>query len=267
MKYMLIALMVAWATTAHAQECGLNGPLFDEILEVDYEVNGFPSASYVPPEQVAAAFHKVRRIEQALGPSCRQALGVWLEDLRRTLKKALARSLEKDSFVLEGNFAILERKLDDLERRVAAAEAAGWPDGSKGALATEYAGYYQGQASELMRMYIELVRAAFRAEAADDGRRWVEETTCEAGKALVRVTPRVRDLEAKLGVGRDAREAAPRRSEPGAGPRLGDKAFDGALPSFDGGAPTVPGGVYKDIRTPPQPLDIPPPQRPRGWMR
>ena len=253
---------------APAEECALDVPSRDQVLEADQEVNRFPLEGYAPPERIAEVFHKVWLVEKTLGAACKHALKVWLEDSRRTLHKALERSLEKDRFVLEGNLASLERKLEDLEGRAAAAEASGWPEGSRGMLATEYVGYYQGQRSELLRMYIDLAKGAFRAEEVNDSRPWFEEATSEAGKALVRVTWQARRLETKLWVARDGREATPRRFEPGAGPIFGDKAFDGALPTFDGGSTFVTGGAFKDIRTPPSDFEIPPPHAPnRGERR
>lgn len=271
MNHMLSTLMLVWSAGAAAADCPDPATRM-ELRWLDRRLDGFAPGSYVGPERAANVLHDIKRIENVTDPACLPSLAQRLAAARRRATEVLKASLEADSFVLEGNIALFERRLDGLEGRVAAAEAAGWPDGSKGALATEYVGYYQGQRPELMRMYIALAKSAFRAEEADESRPWVEETTCEAGRAIVRVTPRVRRLEEKLGVAYDMPGATPhirpgRRFEDGAGPIFGHKAFDGPLPVFDGGGTFVTGGGLKDIRTPPPQLDIPPPGRPRGWMR
>lgn len=231
MKMMLSALMMGWAASTAAAECP-NQATLTELRWMDRRVDRFQSGGYVRPESAAAVLHDIRRIEKEVDPSCLRSLTERLAQSRRRATDALKASLEADSFVLEGNIAILERKLEDLEQRVAAAETAGWPDGSRGALATEYVGYYQGQRPELLRMYINLAKAAFRAEEADDARPWVEETTCAAGKAIVGLSHRIRRLEDKLRVGYNMPAATPglreippgtprHRIEPKAGPIFG----------------------------------------------
>lgn len=184
MKHMLTALVTVWAAGAAAAECPTRATM-SELHWLDRRLDGFKPESYVRPERAANVLHDIRRIEKDVDPSCMPVLAERLALARRRATDVLKASLEKDSFVLEGNFAVLERKLDGLERRV-------W--------AAEYVGYYEGQGPELMRMYIDLARAAFRAVEADDSRPWVEESTCEAGKALRRVAPRVRALEWTLGL-------------------------------------------------------------------
>lgn len=228
MNYMLNALMMVWASGAAAAECPNEVPPLEDVLRVDRQVNSFREGDYVPPERVATILHEIGRLEKVFGPPCPHSLTGWLTESRRRATAKLNESLDKDSFVLEGSFKSFERQLGDLERRVASAEAAGWPDGAKGKLAVEYVGYYRTQGGELMRQYLAVFKGMEAAQATDDGelRPWLEERFCAAGQAFVRFTPRVNRLEAKL----DMPSPKPilpqirlpdRRFDPSAGPIFG----------------------------------------------
>lgn len=272
-----------------AAECTGNLPLLDDAVTLAETMATFEPGRYVPPVRVAGALHEIGRQSEIIGPTCEDSIGARLKQYRKRALDTLEESLDKDSFVLEGSLAVFERKFDDLERRVAAAESAGWPEGSKGRLATEYAGYHQGQADELVQQYLYVLRGLSEgAEAAgkDATRHWLDARYSDAVRKLARLTPRITGLEVKLDIGINMPGATPYlpgrpaptpglRLDPGAGPVFGHKAFDGDLPTFDGGARFVTGGASKDIRTPPVELEIPRPRgpsgytspKPRGWMR
>lgn len=194
----------AWVPPADAEAgCIATGIELERFEAVLARVDGFEAGRYYPPEEVAQALHDVRFLRgfASLNP-CGTELAGRLDRAEHRMEETLSESLDKDSFVLNGNLAIFERRFSDLERRLEAADEAGTSEERRREFAAEYAGYFQGNGGYLLQMYVALFRGAMTT-AGDErpaGARWLDDGVNPAAATLARLAPRVARVEAALGL-------------------------------------------------------------------
>lgn len=171
---------------------------------VSRRAESFEEGRYYPPEEVAQALYDIQSLRPSLqADPCGADRLARLERAEALAAKTLSESLDKDSFVVNGNLKLFEKRFAAFEKRVAAAGRKGLGEDERRAFAAEYAGYFQGNGGELLQMYVALFKGAMTTMGEEErfGTRWLEEGVNPAAQTLARLGPRVAKLESTLGLG------------------------------------------------------------------